>query len=269
MSDDKSSPSGGAIPTHDHISGLSDHQLEHFDQEYVDDVEWEILRPGLDEQFKGRGTFRFLDVGGGNGRFADRVLDAYPDAHCVVLDNADQLLSKNTPHPRKSLQLASAADLTRLLSGERFDLIFFNLVLHHMVTKQYSATRMLQARILGQGASLLAPGGVISITEDIYEGIASQALPGWLIYQLTSSRLLASLTARLGANTAGVGVCFLSPKQITSDAASAGLKLLRYRPGPLKRVPNLQRAALLVRSTHHGHFLFRSGHVSHDGLDRK
>lgn len=247
------------VPSDSSVNGLGDRQLAHFDQEYIDDVEWGILRPGLDEQLKHRASFRFLDVGGGNGRFADRILGAYSNANGVVLDNSALLLSKNALHPRKSLRQASATDLTRLFGDERFDLISLNLVLHHMVTHRYSTTRALQASVLGQAAALLAPRGVISITEDVYVSIAAQALPGRLIYELTSSERLAPVTARLGANTAGVGVCFLSPQQVIADAASCGLTLLRYQPGPRKRVSNLRRAALFVRATHHGHFLFGAG----------
>ena len=47
----------------------------------------------------------------------------------------------------------------------------------------------------------------------MYQGWVVENVPGRLIYHLTSAKLTASLARRMGANTAGVGVCFLSKHQ--------------------------------------------------------
>lgn len=239
------------------VSVLQDTQVASFDEDYVCEAEWQILQAGLREHLGDR-WFRFLDVGGGNGKFGDRLLAAYPRATGVILDNAKQLLGRNTPNPRKSLVEGSALDLKRHFGAERFDLIVFNWVLHHMVTPEYRRTRALQARVLAQAGGLLNPGGIISISENLYEGLLMKSLPGKLIYGLTSTARLAPVTSRLGANTAGVGVCFLTQGEIQEDAFRAGLDFIRFQKGYPKRMSLARRALLQVRAAHHGHFLFGS-----------
>jgi ubiquinone/menaquinone biosynthesis C-methylase UbiE len=48
------------------------------------------------------GDFSFLDVGGGNGTFADRLLETYQKAQGTVIDNVKYLLHQNFYHKRKS-----------------------------------------------------------------------------------------------------------------------------------------------------------------------
>jgi hypothetical protein len=49
-----------------------------------------------------------------------------------------------------------------------------------------------------------------------------------LIFGLTKSRALAPFTRRLGANTAGVGVCFLSERRWRALLAQAGLTVVEF-----------------------------------------
>jgi hypothetical protein len=115
-----------------------------------------------------------LDVGGGNGRFADRVLSAYPESRGIVIDNARALIDGNTPHPR----------------------------------------------------------GRLSVFENMYDGLLIDNLPGRLVYRLTSSRGLAGLCRRLGANTAGVGVCFRSKRQWERRLGESGYRVMAYSDAP-------------------------------------
>ncbi|NJO57968.1 MAG: class I SAM-dependent methyltransferase [Richelia sp. RM2_1_2] len=79
---------------------LEDSQLETFDTEYVNDKRWQIIKEQIERDFP-EGDFTFLDVGGGNGLFADRLLSNYPKSRGTVLDNSELLLSKNKSNSRK------------------------------------------------------------------------------------------------------------------------------------------------------------------------
>ncbi len=57
---------------------LSELQTAEFDVEYVTDELWETLLRAL-APYLGRPS-RFLDVGGGNGLFVDRVTNAFPQS---------------------------------------------------------------------------------------------------------------------------------------------------------------------------------------------
>jgi len=205
------------------VRQLAEPQLQTFDHDYVSDRAFATIVEAIRHDFP-NGNFSFLDVGGGRGFFADRLLEEFPSATCTVLDNAELLLSQNTTHPRKTLVLGSATEAAHLFPNDAFGIIFFNSALHHFVGKSYAETRRIQRDALAQARLLLAPGGGIIVTEVLYDGVLIHDLPGYLIYLLTSSSALAPLIKRLGANTAGCGVCFLSSYGWRGEFRRLGLR---------------------------------------------
>jgi len=232
---------------------LRENQVEDFNVEYVCEREWKLIEPAFDSRFAGR-TFSFLDVGGGNGNFADRLLHRYPEATGSVFDCARGLLAQNSSHPRKKLILGSAEHLDRTFQKKTFDLIIFNWALHHFVASTYSRTRRLQRQILAQARGLLDANGVVSVFENMYNGLVLDGLPGRLIFHATASSAFALVARRLGANSAGCGVCFLSRRQWEQEAKRAGLRVASYVDGFPKDLSWAKKSALNVRSVHHGHF---------------
>ncbi len=208
----------------------------------------------IDADLGGRARFDHLDVGGGVGLFADELLDRMPQCHTSLLEPGRILLDRNRPHPRKTLLCASIEQIDEHLSGRRFDLISIHWVLHHLVLTSYHDTRRHQAAMLGKLASHLAPGGRISVFEDVIDGLVWPNLAGRIVYGVTQSKLAAPLVRRLGGNTAGVGVCFLTHHQWCDVFAACGLNLLHYTTYEPWRLPRWKRAALLMRSMRHGHY---------------
>jgi SAM-dependent methyltransferase len=235
------------------VRRLDDSQLANFDKDYVGDEKWAALRACIDRDLPD-GSFSFLDIGGGNGLFADKVLAAYPQSRGTVLDNAAILLRKNKDwEDRKTIVCGSAENLETLFGAERFDIIFMNWVLHHLVGDSYTCTTENVRHLLHMSASILRQHGRISIFEHMYDGLVIDNLPSHIIYHLTSSMRLSSLMRRWGANTAGVGVCFRSRKAWLEIIRDAGLEVVEYAEGP--RWPEPLRQILLL---HLGHV--RGGH---------
>ena len=75
---------------------LDNTQLAAFDVEFVDDRLWPLVAARIDSDFPA-GDFRFLDVGGGAGRFADQLLERYPRTSGTVLDSSERVLAGNRP----------------------------------------------------------------------------------------------------------------------------------------------------------------------------
>ena len=94
----------------ENIRVLDDSQTEAFDVDYMYEARWLKLKALIDRDFPD-GRFSLLDVGGGNGNFADLVLHNYPEATAVVVDLSDPLLAKNKPNPRKKVMRGSATEL--------------------------------------------------------------------------------------------------------------------------------------------------------------
>jgi SAM-dependent methyltransferase len=233
---------------------LDDSQLRHFDTEYVTPEIWKITEQWLVEAFPD-GQFSFLDVGGGNGAFSDLLLNRFSGARGVLIDNGEALLASNQPHPRKTIICESAVDIDRRFKGQTFDLISFNWVLHHLVLRSYRSTCSLQARVVAAARDLLSKKGRLCVFENLYDGMFVDTLPGWLTYQLTSSDTLAPIVKRLGANTAGCGVCFRSQSQWEALFLQLGLEIKHFQMYGHLSIDKLRRLALHIRSARMAAFL--------------
>jgi Methyltransferase domain len=204
---------------------LEDSQLETFDTEYVNEKRWKIIKAQIDKDFPD-GDFSFLDVGGGNGVFADQLLEYYPKSRGAVLDNSQLLLSKNVTNSRKTIICDSVENLSKLET--KYDLICFNWLLHHLIGNSYLDTRKNISTAISTVIPLLTDRGRVSIFENMYDGLVVDGLPSILIFTLTSSKAIAGFIKKMGANTAGVGVCFLSQKQWVQVLEKTSLNLLKY-----------------------------------------
>lgn len=235
------------------VKQLNDDQLESFDVEYVDAPRWQIIEKHIERDYPD-GDFTFIDIGGGNGKFADLILDAYPKSKGAVLDNSELLLSKNTSRDRKKCILSSAEDLLEAVT-EKYDIVFYNWVLHHLVHDSYADTVNAAKESLACAGQLLTERGKVSIFENMYDGILVDNLPSHLIFHLTSSKLLEPVTRFFGANTAGVGVCFQSRNSWDSIVNKASLDVVAYQDDHYRWEFSLYKRAILhLGDVRAGHF---------------
>jgi glycosyltransferase involved in cell wall biosynthesis/SAM-dependent methyltransferase len=234
---------------------LSDDQLAHFDTDYVSPATWAVI----ETMVGGVKGDRCIDLGGGTGRFADKLLAADAD-EVVVLDDAQVLLDRSVPHPAKRLVRASIFDAD-VVDGDRYvgwaDLVSINLVLHHLVDPSSAVCDLNAVAALEVAKRLLAPGGRVLVLENAYDGIGGNDLPGRIVHAMTSSPALAGVTRRLGANTAGVGVRFRSTRRWTQIFDAAGYDVIDDRTGDRIELGSAQRRGLGVSSAHNHLFLLR------------
>ncbi|WP_081677134.1 methyltransferase domain-containing protein [Dolichospermum circinale] len=227
--------------------------IEKFDREYVNDSQWRTIQNLINKSFP-QNNFSVLDIGGGNGKFADLILETYPLSTVTILDNSELILSLNKTDARKKIILGSVENLTEILVNCKYDLIFFNWTLHHFVKDSYTETRKTQIEVLVNAGTLLSSIGYISVFENIYDGIFFKNLPSYLIFYLTSNKTLAHLVKKMGANTAGCGVCFLSEKQWHKTFEKASLIVSEYTDFERWRVIIPRRIFLHIGPVRVGHF---------------
>ena len=224
---------------------LSDEQLRAFDH---DTAALYSLEPKMVPLLTAKhpdGRFRFLDLGGGNGNFTDRVLNRFPSSEGTVLDVSEMLLARNQSRPNKRCK---CFDLVKLASiGETYDVVFCNWVLHHIITGGFLSTRKLQQSVLAQVRQILAPSGAFIIVEELKNGFGGSDFPNALIFHLTKPKILSSVMRRLGANTAGVGVAFFGEKSLTRMLESV-FPAVRLVEGPRVPPPRLWKHVLTIRS---------------------
>lgn len=231
---------------------LGDDQLKNFDWEFIGESKRRVIWDCINRDFPS-GEFSFIDIGGGNGSFTDHVLDQYPNSQGVVLDNSSLLIKKNKDHPRKRVFNTPAEELEKVLD-EKFDVVFLNFILHHLVGDSYALTRKNQLDLLKTSKNLLTENGRLSIYENMYDGALVHFLPSHLIFHITSSKTIGNLTRRLGANTGGVGVCFLSKKQWHSVLKESNIKTTQYTDDKHFIIPLYQKIILHLGDIRNGHF---------------
>ncbi|MEF1230972.1 class I SAM-dependent methyltransferase, partial [Vibrio fortis] len=109
------------------VRKLTPEQTVSFDIEYIDDEMFAVLVKQINMLFPTHNPFHLLDVGGGNGMYADKILSHYPNCYVTLVEPEQSLIEKNHPHPRKQLVCSSFQDT---IFAEKFDVIQFNWVLH-------------------------------------------------------------------------------------------------------------------------------------------
>ena len=231
------------------IKQLDADQLESFNTEYVNGKFWDAVVEQIDKHFA-TGKFTFLDIGGGNGVFTDRILNHYPQSEAVLLDNASNLVEINTKHPRKTIILDSVENLENYLNTYNIDIVFINWVLHHLVSDTYKKT---QNNIANTLSIIKRIGHVkyLAVFENMYNGIFFDSLPGRLIYQITALKSIKRLARKMGANTAGVGVSFLSKKmwmkRFSAIFGEANINVIDFH---YWEVPLIRKVFLHIKNIH-------------------
>lgn len=186
-----------------------------------------------------------VDVGGGVGYFALAVGGLYGVSVRVV--DMDPL---SVAKCQESGVHAVRGDATSCVPMGDEAIVCFNLILHHLVGSSEKTTRGLQGRAIRQWRG---DDRRIFINEYIYESYVKN-VSGWLIYQITSNRLLSALCEWVSrvipafrANTFGVGVRFRSHKEWRKIFEEEGFSIVSTQFGNEERVA-LPLRLLLIKS---------------------
>jgi len=203
----------------ENIRLLNPQQVAKFDVEYIDKALFRLICSIIDQNISNPNQAHFLDVGGGNGLYADKLLSQYLGCFVDIIEPDSNMNTKNIPNSNKVL----INSVYQQFKGTKdYDMIQFNWVLHHFIASSYSETHEIQLEGLKSAYNMLGSEGIVIIFENFYEGKDHSNAPGKLIYQLPSSKLLKPMTSQMGANTAGVGVCFNSELHWREQLIKAG-----------------------------------------------
>lgn len=199
---------------------------------------------------------RLIDLGGGIGHFAAGIRATY-GCQATVLDSDPASVAachlRNIP---AVLGDALTADV-----ASDFDLASLNLVIHHLVGKDFFATRHLQVKVLNNQISGSGPT-MIFVNEYIYDSFVYAELASRVIFGITSSATLSAIGRRiarfvpsLSANTFGVGVRFHSYAGWRQIFEEAGWRLGAHARGVEEHISLPRRVAFLLKSCRRDSFV--------------
>jgi hypothetical protein len=194
-----------------------------------------------------------VDVGGGCGYFA-RAIKAELNAPVRVIDT-DPVSVRESNAAGIEAFCENALDVRQ--RGDE-GVVCFNLILHHLVADSEGKTKTLQLKALE--AWKTAKRIKLFVNEYVYESYIGN-FSGWLIYQITKSRVLSSIgkiaaifAPSLRANTFGVGVRFRSHGEWRRLFLDSGFVVTDEVVGEEETV-SLPRRLLLIKSIRRDSFL--------------
>jgi hypothetical protein len=195
---------------------------------------------------------KVIDIGGGCGFFADALAKKIAvDAQVLDMDpgSVAACIDKGVP--------AELGDALKPAQRGDEDVVSFNLILHHLVAASDSETEALQKQAVSVWRG---KAKAVFVNEYIYDSYIGN-MSGWLIYRITSSRLLSAIgemvakfVPSLQANTFGTGVRFRAHQEWLELFDRLGFKVAAYRRGSEENV-SLARRLLMIKSCRRDSYL--------------
>ena len=201
---------------------------------------------------------KVVDVGGGSGFFAKKMVEKYP-CRVKVIDMDKEAPRKCNEDSNYAIEGFYGDALSPPISGDE-GVICFNLVLHHLVGNDNIESTHLQKNAISCWKD---QAEVLFVTEYIYESFIKN-ISGRLIYEITSSKVLSSLAKlvsrfvpALRANTFYTGVRFRSHEEWIGLFKSCGYEVISSVLGTNNNV-SLPLRLLLIKHIRVDGFLLRS-----------
>jgi len=200
---------------------------------------------------------KVVDVGGGAGYFALEV-QKQTELRVRVLDTDEHSVAS-------CIKSGIDADLEDALSPsihEDDEICCFNMILHHLVGKNETQTRLLQCKAL---YAWVAESRKIFVNEYIYESYFCERFSAKIIWYITSSNILSKLgklisrvVPSLRANTFGVGVRFRAKSEWIDLFKTLGLEIVGYDKGDEESTSlTIARKLLFIKSCRRDSFLLQ------------
>lgn len=196
-----------------------------------------------------------VDIGGGVGYFAQNLNKQ--TGHKVRVIDSDKI-SIDAVKRLNNLKIEGVVGdaLTPDIKGNE-DIVCFNLILHHLIGRTETETRLLQKKALLAWKNSKA---IIFVNEYIYDSFVGN-LSGRLIYEITSSKVLSAIGRTIGkiipsmrANTFGIGVRFRSHREWLKLFEECGFQVSSVSLGEIEHTAFPLRL-LLIKQVRRDSFL--------------
>jgi ubiquinone/menaquinone biosynthesis C-methylase UbiE len=186
------------------------------------------------EKFKDRQNINILDIGGASGHFAIALYKKFEKNNCKVFVVDTTRYSTWDEEESKVEFIESSADnLKKLFKENTFDIVFANLVFHHFVKSTWKKSLEGMHEIMNQIAFIMKKGGYFLVSDHFYNGFLWDKATNRIVYTLTTCSLspIIKLCKKMGAESAGIGVCFLSEKMWYDLFSRASIEVERVHYG--------------------------------------
>jgi ubiquinone/menaquinone biosynthesis C-methylase UbiE len=197
-----------------------------------------------------RKNVNILDIGGASGYFAMALYEKFLEKKCnIFVIDTTAYDTWQEFNDKINFVKISANNIKEIFKENTFDLIFANRVFHHFVLNSWNKTIKNMFEILDQMKFILKEDGYICINDHYYNGFLFDKITSLIIYILTSCSLspVIKLCKKMGAESAGIGVCFLSRKMWCSLFNKIGLNDIYKKDGNKLKLKWYKRVLLCAK----------------------
>lgn len=204
------------------------------------------------DRYRNKAELRILDIGGATGDFAYGIKRYFGDIdiQVSVIDPTEY----STWSPEKlgnEIQFIcdSSENIEKLFMPQSFDLVFANRVIHHFVQPGWRRSLQGIENVMRSVNTILKDDGLFCIMDHFYNGCFFDCSSSFLVHSFTSIKnpTIAGWVKKMGAESAGVGTCFLSEKMWMDKLNKTGFDIRHIEKTQPDKM-TLAKAVLMFKS---------------------
>ena len=214
------------------------------------------------EEFSQRETVKILDIGGAGGNFAYLLKLCFEKSAKVEVYVIDSSRYDSWAQEELGGQIRfihdSVENMDKIFPENTFDLVFANRVFHHLVDRTYGRTLAGMEKTMVMIQKALKPDGMLCVMDHFYNGLLFDGAASRMIYTLTSVKnsIFAKIIKKLGAMTAGVGVCFQSEKMWLSRLEKCGFSIKNVERTKCDKLRFIKKIGLMCKNMSRNNLIF-------------
>jgi ubiquinone/menaquinone biosynthesis C-methylase UbiE len=203
--------------------------LEFYDRSYIEtDAEasrFFFFEEGVLPKYIDR-VISCIDLGCGSGIFLNYIKKKYGVTYVFGLDISESMLTEACKHKDGSVELAQGSILDLPFDDKKFDLVYMDDVLHHIVSERRNESKRLAIQALENIKRITKPNGIFILREQYYESYLIQTISSHTIMFLLN--LFNSLGIKLPHKEAHIGllVTFYTRKELQQMIEEVGGRII-------------------------------------------
>jgi hypothetical protein len=165
---------------------------------------------------------KFIDVGGGSGRFIEKIHKIHPNFELTLIDPSISLLNQN----QNQEIVKRLGFLPDNLPKEKYDIININRVIHHVIGKSIKESRILAFKSINNLNYILNKDGFIVFHEVFYESFLYKNLTSSIIFYLLKIQNFLKIQLPIKEFLLGLNVYFYDRKILFKLLKSSNFEII-------------------------------------------
>lgn len=204
-----------------------------------------------------------LDVGGGAGFFIKWIKEKLLENKNILqlkITVIDSVRYDTWDDKDECIQYVQcdAVSVDCVLKESSYDYIFCNMFVHHLIGNNFEESGEIRKEVFNNLHKVLRSDGKLLIADNVNNGFLFDDMSCRILYAVTTCRnaVVKKMLFKLGAHSAGVGVCMLSQGMWKNLLTETGFKMIEMRTTQPPSTWNIAKKMLLMNREYMERVLF-------------